>query len=191
MSFWFQFICLSYDLQQQKRKCAASVMECAQPLLREGSHPGGLSWTDPAAVLHCWCSNDLTIGRKKVKRERKGSSAVLWMLARIRGAVTTELSQHAPSREQGWEKLVPLMFGEWIPLPASSLLLEGNSTKAVPVHLLSWCLLYWWLGDHFVQGWKTRMLTLWVQLWHYLWICVFLHMMVKGIWPWMSVWAQL
>lgn len=60
------------------------------------------------------------------------------------GAVTTELSQHAPSREQGGEKLVPLMSSEWIPLPASSLLLEGNSTKAVPVHLLSWCMLYWW-----------------------------------------------
>lgn len=54
----------------------------------------------------------MTIGRKKVKRERKGSSAVLWMLARIRGAVTTELSQHAPSREQGGEKLVPLMSSE-------------------------------------------------------------------------------
>lgn len=180
VSFWFQFICFKSWFTTAKNKVLlqlgnvhsySSGKETILVALAEWIQQ--LFYTAGAPILDFW--------KEKGEEGKKGEQCSALDAGKNQGCCHNGAESACLWQSTGRRKACSFLNVQRISLPASSLLLEGNGTKAVPVHLLWWCVLYWWQGDHYVRGQKTRMLTQWVQLWHYLWIWVF-YMMVKGIW---------
>lgn len=145
MSLWFSFFCFKLWITTGKKN-TASIRECAQLLLRERRRPGGLGWMDLAAVLCCWCSSDCR--EEKGEEGREGSSAVLWMLARVRVTVALEVMWCVSGKVRGGEKHVHFLISRDFSPPAFPSYYCWRAQRLCLCICLSHGTLCWWQCDH-------------------------------------------